>query len=173
MLMKAAHNGLISSGLLREYNQTGVISMQYADDTLLFLKNDIEGAMNLKWLLSCFEQLSGMKINFHKCDLVPINVPLENVQVFAQILSCALGVFPLSYLGVPLHHRKLRKEDLQPLIDKLIKKAAGWRGRRMSHAAKLELVRSVLASIPTYLLSVIKFPKWAISLINSQLAHCL
>ena len=43
----------------------------------------------------------------------------------------------------------------------------------MSHAAKLELVRSVLASIPTYLLSVIKFPKWAISLINSQLAHCL
>ena len=43
----------------------------------------------------------------------------------------------------------------------------------MSHAAKLELVRNVLASIPIYLLSVIKFPKWAIALINSQMAHCL
>ena len=93
--------------------------------------------------------------------------------MFAQILSCKLGEFPLNYLGVPLHHSKLRKDDLQPLIDKLIKKAAGCRGRLMSHAAKLELVRSVLASIPIYLLSVIKFPKWAIALINSQLAHCL
>jgi hypothetical protein len=31
----------------------------------------------------------------------------------------------------------------------------------------------VLASIPNYLMSVIKFPKCAISLINSQMAHCL
>ena len=60
----------------------------------------------------------------------------------------------MKYLGVPLHHSRLRKEDLQPVIDKLIKKAASWRGRLMSHAAKLELVRSVLASIPIYLLIV-------------------
>jgi hypothetical protein len=37
----------------------------------------------------------------------------------------------------------------------------------------LELVRSVLARIPLYLLSVIKFPMWAITLINSQMEHCL
>jgi hypothetical protein len=30
-----------------------------------------------------------------------------------------------------------------------------------------------LASIPNHLMSVIKFPKWAISLINSQMAHVL
>jgi hypothetical protein len=42
----------------------------------------------------------------------------------------------------------------------------------LNHAAKLELVRSVLASIPLYLLSVIKFPKWAITLINLQMSHC-
>ena len=62
---------------------------------------------------------------------------------------------------------------MQPLVDKLTKKAAGWRSRLLSHAAKLELVRSVPSSIPIYLLSVIKFPKWAIALINSQMAHCL
>ena len=138
-----------------------------------YIIDDSAGVMHLKWLLSCFEQLSGLRINFHKCDLVPINVPEEDAQAFAQILSCRLGDFPLKYLGVPLHHTKLRREDLQPLVDKLIKKAAGWRGRLMSHAAKLELVRSVLSSIPISLLSVIKFPKWAIALINSQMAHCL
>ena len=129
--------------------------------------------MNLKWLLSCFEQMSSLRINFHKCELVSINVDIDEAQAFSQTLRCRLGEFPLKYLGVPLHHSKLRKEDLQPIVDKLLKKAAGWRGRLLTHAAKLELVRSVLASIPVYLLSVIKFPKWAIKLINSQMSHCL
>ena len=34
------------------------------------------------------------------------------------------------------------------------------------------LVQDWLASIPTYLMGYIKFPKWAIQLVNSQLAHC-
>ena len=38
---------------------------------------------------------------------------------------------------------------------------------------RLTLLKSCLASIPTYLLSVIKFPKWAIDAINSQMAHFL
>jgi hypothetical protein len=89
-----------------------------------------------------------MIINFHKCDLVPINVSEEDAQLTAQSLSCKLGEFPMNYLGVPLHHSKLRKEDIQPVVDKILKRAGGWRGKLLSHAAKLELVRSVLASIP-------------------------
>jgi hypothetical protein len=166
ILMRAAGNGQIK-GLLQSLNGTGVVSLQYADDTLLFLENNLAVARNLKWLLSCFEQLSSMRINFHKCDLVALNVDEQEAQLFSQILRCRLGKLPMKYLGVPLHFNKLRKEDLQPIVDKLIKKAAGWRGRLLNHAAKLELVRSVLASIPLYLLSVIKFPKWAITLINS------
>jgi hypothetical protein len=57
----------------------------------------------------------------------------------------------MQYLGVPLHHSKLRREYIQPVIDKILKRAAGWRGKLLNHAAKLELVRSVLASIPIYL----------------------
>ena len=91
-----------------------------------------------------------------------MNLAEEDAQVFAPIMSCKLGVFPLNYLGVRLHHSKLRKEDLQPIIDKSIKKAAGWKGRLLSHSSKLDLVKSVLVSIPIDLLSVIKFPKWAI-----------
>jgi hypothetical protein len=140
---------------------------------LYFSLTNLDNARNLKWLLSCFEQMSGMRINFHKCDLVPINISIEESQVYAQSLSCKLGCFPVKYLGGPLHYRRLRKEDLQPVIDKIIKKAGGWRGKLLSYKAKIILIRSVLASIPNYLMSVTKFPKWAISLINSQMAHCL
>jgi hypothetical protein len=38
---------------------------------------------------------------------------------------------------------------------------------------KIILIKACLASIPNHLMSVIKFPKWAISLINSQMAHVL
>jgi hypothetical protein len=71
MLIKTARNGQVS-GLLNSFCTCGIISMQYADDILLFMDNKESTIMNLKWLLSCFEQMSGMRINFHKCDLVPI-----------------------------------------------------------------------------------------------------
>ena len=50
---------------------------------------------------------------------------------------------------------------------------AGWRGKLLSYSARLTLIKACLASIPVYLLSFFKFPKWALDLINSQLAHCL
>jgi hypothetical protein len=35
------------------------------------------------------------------------------------------------------------------------------------------LIKTCLASIPIYLLSFFKFPKWAIKMIESQMANCL
>jgi hypothetical protein len=43
--------------------------LQYAYDTIIFLDHDVEGAKNLKLLLCAFEQLSGLKINFHKSEI--------------------------------------------------------------------------------------------------------
>jgi hypothetical protein len=45
------------------------LSLQYADDTLLFLEHDYNLATHLKWLMTCFEKLSGMRINYNKSDL--------------------------------------------------------------------------------------------------------
>lgn len=110
--------------------------MQCADDTLLFLQCDLPRAQNLKWLLSLFEQLSGMKINFHKSDLYFVGMD-DNARSFAQSLGCKLGEWSMKFLGVPLHHSKLRNEDLQPVINKVIKRVAGWRGKLLCHGRNL------------------------------------
>ena len=47
----------------------GLSILQYADDTIIFLDHDIEQAKNMKFLLSVFEQMSGLKINFHKSEI--------------------------------------------------------------------------------------------------------
>jgi hypothetical protein len=81
--------------------------------------------------------------------------------------------FPHQIPGVPLHYTNLRKEHLQPIIDKIIKRIAGWKGRLLPYVGRLTLLKACLVSVPIYLLSVIKFPKWAIAMINSQMAHFL
>ena len=171
-LAKASQNQLIK-GLLCDHIPGGVISLQYVDDKILFLDNNINMALNLKWMLTCFEQMSGMRINYHKSDLIPINISEGQANLFAQVFCCKLGTFPFKYLGVPLHHSKLRREDIQPVIDKILKGIAGWRGKLLSYRARLILLQTCIASIPLYLLSIIKFPKWAINMINSQMAHFL
>lgn len=67
-----------------------------------------------------------------------------------------------------MRYNKLRRDDLQPLVDKLMKRPAGWKGRLLSPRGRLILIQPCLASIPVYLLSVIKFPVWAVEAINSH-----
>lgn len=172
MLDRAANNNLIS-GLLTNLRPGGVISLQYADDTLIFLENNLEKAQHLKWILALFEQISGMRINFDKSDMIPINLEEADSSRINQVFGCKTSQLPMKYLGVPLHHNKLTKEALQLVVDKVIKRVAGWRGRLLSYGGRLVLIRACLASIPIYLLSVIKFPAWAIHAIESQMAHCL
>jgi hypothetical protein len=158
MLAKAASKGYIT-GLMSSLYPEGVLNLQYTDDTLLFLDHSYRVACHLKWLLVCFERLSGMKINYHKSDLTPINLDEEESQNYSRIFCCKLENSPFKYLGVPLHYNKLRREDIQPLVDKIIKRIASWKGRLLSYGARLTLLRACLASIPIYPMSVIKFPK--------------
>jgi hypothetical protein len=94
MLFKAAQQNLIS-GLLHNFRPGGVFSLQYADDTLIFLKNDIEQAQNLKWILALFEKISGTRINFNKSDLIPINVSVDDSHVPAQVFGYKISEFPI------------------------------------------------------------------------------
>jgi hypothetical protein len=111
-----------------------------------------------------------MRINYSKSELTPINLDEEETQGYTKIFCCKIGKFPFTYLGVPLHYEKLRREDIQPVVDKIMKRIAGWKERLLSYGARLTLLKACLASIPIYLMSIIKFPKWVIQAINSQMA---
>lgn len=147
-----------------------VVSLAY---NMHFLNPDIDNARNVKWLLSCFDGLSGMKINFDKCDLLTVNLEGGISKVLAPFFFCCKqSFFPLKYLGVPLHFNKLSR-DLQPIIDRIIKRICRCRGELLSYEAKLVILHTCIASIPMYLMSIIKFPKWAIKAITSQMAQFL
>jgi hypothetical protein len=134
--------------------------------TLLFLEHDYMLACHLKWLMVYFEKLSGMKINYYKSDMTTINLDEDESANYARIFCCKLGSFPFKYIGVHLHYEKLRREDIQHIVDKIIKRIVGWKGRLLSYGARITFLKACLASIPIYMMYAIKFPKWVVEAIN-------
>ena len=51
----------------------------YADDTLIFLHGEVEQLIFLKNLLNLFGESTGLKVNFHKSFMVPINVQEDKI----------------------------------------------------------------------------------------------
>ena len=105
MLNKEVEADLIR-GLCPRFVPGGVLCLQYVDDTLLFLEADMTVAFNMKWGMTYFEQISGMRIKYHKSELIPINLSVEECAQFVDILHCVVGDFPIKYLGIPLHYVK-------------------------------------------------------------------
>jgi hypothetical protein len=50
-------------GLIPYLVEGGISILQYADDTILFMKNDLEEAKNLKLVQCAFEKLSGIRVS--------------------------------------------------------------------------------------------------------------
>jgi hypothetical protein len=70
---------------------------------------------------------------------------------------------PCKYLGLPLRIGRIRKEDEQILIDKVVGKLPGWKGRMLNKTGRLTLVNSILSSIVTYHMTVFPLSKWTIN----------
>jgi hypothetical protein len=54
---------------------------------------DLEKARNLKLILSAFEQLSGLKINFHNSELFYFGEAQDETNLCDKLSRCGLGSF--------------------------------------------------------------------------------
>jgi retron-type reverse transcriptase len=68
LIKRAKEYGQIN-GIIPHLIDDGLSILQYTDDTIIFLDHDLEQAKNMKLILTVFEQLSGLKINFHKSEI--------------------------------------------------------------------------------------------------------
>jgi hypothetical protein len=76
--------------------------IQYADDALLILPAELDQVLALKKVLNDFSPSTGLKVNFHKSSMVPINVPQDRMQLLAEAFGCQVASLPFTYLGFPL-----------------------------------------------------------------------
>jgi hypothetical protein len=68
IINRAKSDGQIK-GVIPNLIDDGLSILQYADDTTLFVEHNIDQERNIKLLLSAFEKMSGLKLNFHKSEI--------------------------------------------------------------------------------------------------------
>jgi hypothetical protein len=119
MIREVQDNGLIV-GLADHLIARGVAVLQYADDTIICLKDDDDDdARNMKILLYLYEMMSGLKINFSKSEVIMINGDDERSIQIAEMFNCQIGLFPIKYLGVPVSPSRLHVKDWMPIVEKM------------------------------------------------------
>jgi hypothetical protein len=64
-----------------------VAILQYADDTIMCLQDDLK-ARNAKILLYMFEQMSDLKINFDKSEILMVGGGNSLTLRYAEIFNC-------------------------------------------------------------------------------------
>ena len=125
------------------------------------MEHDLEKAKNLKLILSAFELLSGLKINFHKSDLYCFGEAQNEAHLYAELFGCGLGQFPINYLGIPIHYRRLTIAEWKLAEERIQKRLNSWKGILLSLGGRLVLINSVLTNMVLYMISFFQLPKGA------------
>jgi len=165
MVRKAQRGGLVC-GLADNIIDKGVAILQYADDTIICLKDDMEVTRNMKLLLYLYEMMSGLKINFLKSEIILVNSEDSKCAQYAELFNCQLGAFPIKYLGVPVSPSRLHVKDWIPLIERNEKKLQAWKGSSLSIAGRMTLINSSLSSSFIYHMSIYLLPKTTVDTLD-------
>ncbi|RVX19065.1 putative ribonuclease H protein [Vitis vinifera] len=130
----------------------------FADDTIIFYEARKEHLTFLSWILDWFEAASGLRINLAKSELIPIG-EVEEIEKMAVELGCRMGSLPNVYLGLPLgaHHKAMSMWD--EVEERMRRRLALWKRQYISKGGRITLIKSTLASMPIYQLSLFRMPK--------------
>ena len=140
----------------------------YADDVILFTSPNQQNLVATQCILDIFAHASGFSINQNKCAITPICCTFEETTVLMKFLHGQLQPFPIIYLGIPLSVRKLRKSELQPLVDKIVTGLPPWKANLLTKAGRTVLVKAKLSAIPVHTALAISLSPWVIQCIDKR-----
>ena len=129
----------------------------YADDTLLFLKDNPDHRPYMGWIMMWFEALSGLKINLGKSEIFPIE-GRENVEALMVELGCKAGTLPTTYLDLLLGSLHKSVGIWDPIEERFRGRLAIWKRQYISKGGSVTLIRSILSNLPIYFMSLFRIP---------------
>jgi hypothetical protein len=126
----------------------------------------------LKAILNTFADSTGLKVNYSKLNMIPINISSNRLNYLVATFHCKAGQLPFTYLGLPLGLSKPSAQDCFPLVHRIEKRLVNT-SILMSQGARLQLVNSILSSLPSFYLCAIKVPIVILNQIDKYKHHCL
>lgn len=149
------------TGILLGPNCPPIHSLMFADDLIICGKANMQEVQAISNILNQFCHESGQIPNWNKSGI------LFSTNVNMQVKQNIRSIFPAPdidnsfvHLGHPLVlPSKDRSAAYAFVYDKFKSKLSNYKANRLSHAARLVLIKSVFASIPVYYMSNIFFSK--------------
>jgi hypothetical protein len=83
-----------------------------------------------------------------------------------------VGTSPFTYLGLPLGLTKPLVKDYAPLICRIERRLSAS-SLYLSQAGRLQLINSIISSLPTYFMCTLKLPLTVIDIIDKHRKNCL
>jgi hypothetical protein len=168
-------NVLFRAGILHAplpIPETDFPIVQYADDTLLIMQACPQQLLALKQLLHDFSRATGLRVNYSKSSMMAINIDEQNLAHLANVFGCATGSLPFTYLGLPLGTTRPSVQDLSPIVDQ-VERRLNASARFLGYGGRLELINSVISSLPNHFISSLKVHKTIIKIFDRSRRHCL
>ncbi|RVW28251.1 putative glucan 1,3-alpha-glucosidase [Vitis vinifera] len=160
LIRRAVDGGFLSGCRIQGRGEEEMIvsHLLFADDTIIFCEARKEQLSALSWILAWFEAASGLRINLDKSVLIPVG-EVEDIEEMAMELGCKVGLLPTVYLGLPLgaHHKAVSMWD--GVEERMRKRLAQWKRQYISKGGRITLIKSTMASLPIYNMSLIRMPK--------------
>ena len=157
LVRKAVKEDLLS-GIKVGRAEVDCCLLQFADDTLFMCEDSFSNVFTIKVILRVFELASGLKVNFYKSKLAGLQVEKNTLELYAKTLNCDVMHIPFIYLGMQVGANPRRKKFWEPVVEKVKARLSTWKGKCLSFAGRLCLIKSVLTSIPLFYLSFYKAP---------------
>jgi len=151
------------TGLVREAKKANLLSgvevgtervhidiLQFANDTLFFCKPLYFNVLAIKAILRCFELMSGLKINFQKSQVGSVDLTELDKRVYSKCLNCRKIEIPFKYLGMMVGGNPRKSAFWNPVVDIIRARLSRWKGRMLSMAGRICLIKSVVNAIPLF-----------------------
>lgn len=148
---RAKDQGLLKLPIPLRYTNDFLV-IQYADDTLLVMEACSTQLWALKALLHTFGESTGLRVNYAKSFMVPINTSQEKLQHLARTFNYETGSLPFTYLGLPLSITKPRVIDFSPLGSRCERRLAAT-SVFLNQAGRLEVTNSIFSAMPILAIS--------------------
>ena len=160
LIRKAVEGGFLSGCNIRGGRRSpmNISHLFFVDDTIVFCEASKEQLTHLSWILFWFEAAAGLRINLAKSEIIPIG-EVDEVEGLAVELDCRVGSLPSQYLGLPLRAPSRAISVWHGVEERMRRRLALWKRQYISKGGRITLIKSTLASMSIYQMTLFRMPK--------------
>ncbi|XP_026396319.1 uncharacterized protein LOC113290954 [Papaver somniferum] len=145
----------------------------FADDILIFCRGNLHSFQNLKNMLVLYEHASGQCVNYAKNKFYFGGDKISRAIAISNYLGMERAMFPDKYLGIQLKPGIIRHIHVRQVVEKIMDKLDGWKGKLLSFQARLVIIKSMISIYVIHSMAVYKWPCTVIKQVERAIRNFL